>query len=278
MDRRVHLILLRHAQSSNNEAGADDSAAATDAGGLRQADPPLSDLGFAQSEAIACWVHHEFGDRLDCVFVSPMTRTLQTAGPLSQTLHPDTPFSLLAFAFECGGCFDGPRADAGRGGHPHVHGKSAAEIRRLIPAITLSPADFTPHGGWYKGGFEPEPESRARAERLRDWAWAQMPQAPPAEGEQPRAVLLVTHGFLMSYLLESLLGMQPSSGDVPSVSFLSANGCAWLLELRIRAPANNSSAESRSVGILGAGRTDHIPPPLRSGQRLAGFQIPPCME
>lgn len=271
--RRLHLLLLRHTESENNFAGADDGGENGRAVVMRQADPPLSERGFAQSEACASWIHGEFGQRISHIHVSPMTRTMQTALPLVAAL-PDVPVLLHTDAFEVGGCFNGPRADDGRG-HSEVHGMDQRQIMRMISSIQVTPEDFAhPLGGWWRGGCELEGEAHTRASRVCEWAWAQVPAEPCAEGEQPPVVVLVTHGFFMSYLLQAMFGMQPASKGGPSFSFLSANGAVWLLELRIRSDAE----PARSLAVLGAGRTDHIPTPLRSGQKLQGFCIPKCME
>ncbi|KAG8471043.1 hypothetical protein KFE25_009464 [Diacronema lutheri] len=271
--RRVLLLLLRHAQSENNHAGADDSASPADVGATRLADPPLSERGFAQSEACASWINSEFGARIVHIHCSPMIRTLQTVVPLAQVLS-DVPISLHTDAFEVGGCFNGPRADDGRG-HPLHYGLGPAEIRKLIPAMRVSAEDFASSPGWWRGGFESDVESRARAARVCEWAWSQVPLEPRDPAAELPVGVLVTHGFFISYLLQAMLGVG-AGGSGPSVALLSANGAIWLLELRITCVAGQ--AEARSFAVLAAGRTDHVPPPLRSGQKLNGFEIPRCME
>lgn len=68
----MRLILLRHGQTHGNTAGALDTAFP----GLE-----LTDLGVRQAAAAAQVLH---GTGVDAVFVSPLTRTHQTAAPLAE--------------------------------------------------------------------------------------------------------------------------------------------------------------------------------------------------
>jgi broad specificity phosphatase PhoE len=278
--RVIRLLLLRHAQSENNEAGINDSAVAADvrAAGIRQADPALSERGFAQSGECAKWMARQLGPHIAHIHISPMTRALQTAAPLVRAL-PDVPVSLRLDAFECGGCFNGPRTEKGVG-HELATGCDAREILELVPSLRLPPGGL-PGGidsGWWRGGFESDDESRARAGRLCEWAWSQVP-AEVSQAE-PEVVVLVTHGFFMSYMLQQLFCAGPTSATAPATTFLSANCAIWLLELRVDGGDDVADATSagRSVGVLAAGRTDHIPVMHRSGQHLAGFRIPSFAE
>jgi broad specificity phosphatase PhoE len=280
-DRRVLLLLLRHAQSENNHLEADDGVNAAARNGLnaaarRQADPMLSALGVAQSAECGRWIAEQWGTRISHIHVSPMTRTLLTAAPLVRAL-PDVPASLHTDAFECGGCFNGPHKDEGHG-HAKAWGRNVSEIRELIPSISLADVG---ERGWWRGGFEPESESRARAARVCEWAWQQVPADAPADDAEPAVVVLVTHGLFMNVLLQAFFGMAGGDGTI-SASFLSANAAIWMVELRIspspEPKARAGLAPTRSLAVLAAGRTDHIPPHLRSGHSLRGFKIPACME
>lgn len=46
-----------------------------------QADPPLAPLGHAQAQALADWLVYE---RIDALYVSPLTRARETAAPLAE--------------------------------------------------------------------------------------------------------------------------------------------------------------------------------------------------
>lgn len=66
----VQLLLIRHALPQRVER--EDGSAA---------DPPLADLGWAQSRAMARWLAAE---RFDALYVSPLQRARQTAHPLAE--------------------------------------------------------------------------------------------------------------------------------------------------------------------------------------------------
>jgi probable phosphoglycerate mutase len=68
----VELILIRHALPERRET--DDGT---------PADPPLSQLGRRQAEAMARWVAAE---KIDALYTSPMRRARETAAPLEQLL------------------------------------------------------------------------------------------------------------------------------------------------------------------------------------------------
>ena len=69
----MELLLIRHALPERRET--EDGS---------PADPPLSELGRAQSEAMARWVATE---RIDAVYSSPMQRARQTSAPLERALR-----------------------------------------------------------------------------------------------------------------------------------------------------------------------------------------------
>jgi probable phosphoglycerate mutase len=64
----MELLLIRHALPQRIE------------GGTGPADPPLSDVGHAQSEHLASYLA---GEPLDALYVSPMRRARETAAPLA---------------------------------------------------------------------------------------------------------------------------------------------------------------------------------------------------
>jgi len=73
--------LVRHGESTANLAAdrAEAAGAETIAADFRDADVPLSELGHAQSEALATWVAQQQQRRPDTVVVSPYRRARQTA-------------------------------------------------------------------------------------------------------------------------------------------------------------------------------------------------------
>jgi 2,3-bisphosphoglycerate-dependent phosphoglycerate mutase len=72
----VELLLIRHGRPARVE-GSDDGPA----------DPPLTELGLEQAEAMASWVADEGG--VDAIYASPLRRAQQTAEPLAAKLGLD---------------------------------------------------------------------------------------------------------------------------------------------------------------------------------------------
>jgi 2,3-bisphosphoglycerate-dependent phosphoglycerate mutase len=73
----TEVLLVRHGQS---EAYVDGRPFALVGG---QGDPPLSELGARQAELVAARLA---ADRIDAIYVTPLRRTAQTAGPLARKL------------------------------------------------------------------------------------------------------------------------------------------------------------------------------------------------
>ncbi len=67
----MELIVIRHGRPERVENASDG------------ADPPLTDVGHRQAEAMAAWVKTE---RIDSIYVSPMARARQTSAPLEAAL------------------------------------------------------------------------------------------------------------------------------------------------------------------------------------------------
>lgn len=68
---RVELLLIRHARPARTHAAEGP------------ADPPLTDLGHRQADALAAWVAEE---GVDAVYASPLKRARETAAPLGEKL------------------------------------------------------------------------------------------------------------------------------------------------------------------------------------------------
>lgn len=82
------IILIRHGQSARNVAKATAKKVgkrASYADGLRDQDTPLTDVGFAQAEAVGRFLKTEYPENfqsdlhIHAIFVSPYLRTRQTA-------------------------------------------------------------------------------------------------------------------------------------------------------------------------------------------------------
>lgn len=203
----IHLRLIRHAESVNNEiyrdarkiyGGGTDSfdleGWTTYVDSRRDADPGLSAVGIAQAERLAEQLVEELGGSASSplrIIVSPMRRALATLLPTLRRLRGGTggrgegeeglPASVLVHAsyFESEGCHlkDVPQP-----------GMSPEQIGRLLapaladerPAGADAPdppvgASFEGFGGsavgWYAGGTGPETraESEQRASRFYIW-------------------------------------------------------------------------------------------------------------
>jgi len=72
----MELLIIRHGRPERIEPS--DAIASGVA-----ADPGLTDVGRAQSEAVAAWLSEE---KIDAIYVSPLRRALETAEPLERTL------------------------------------------------------------------------------------------------------------------------------------------------------------------------------------------------
>lgn len=173
------LYLVRHAQSANNAQPESQ----------RIPDPPLTDLGAQQAQALASAIDQLSPDHL---FSSPFLRTLQTTAPVAQALGI-TP-TIRADLYEQGGCYRGYRLDD-RTPEP---GLSRSEIESLHPTWRIDPA--IDESGWNKHAtYETLDEARLRAQKVSRW----LSEHPwPTDSR----VLLVIHADFKIRLLESLLG------------------------------------------------------------------------
>jgi 2,3-bisphosphoglycerate-dependent phosphoglycerate mutase len=77
----TELILVRHGESIGNVAReeAESTGALSIAMPMRDADVPLSELGFEQARAVGRWLAEDAGRRPDAVWSSPYLRARQTA-------------------------------------------------------------------------------------------------------------------------------------------------------------------------------------------------------
>ena len=108
----MHLLLIRHGQSTNNALANQGGNAYTTG---RLPDPELTELGHRQAHALADWIPG-VDPRPTHIYCSPMSRTLQTAAPLADAL--DLPIGVKSLLHERPGPVqitpDGPRATPAR--------------------------------------------------------------------------------------------------------------------------------------------------------------------
>ena len=131
----MHLLLIRHGQSTNNALANQGGNAYTTG---RLPDPELTELGHRQAHALADWIPG-VDPRPTHIYCSPMSRTLQTAAPMADIL--DLPIGVKSMLHERPGpvqiTSDGPRA------HP---GSSRSVLAAHSPRAVLDP-DIT-EDGW----------------------------------------------------------------------------------------------------------------------------------
>jgi broad specificity phosphatase PhoE len=234
----LNLLLIRHAQSFNNvvlknlmkrfgmlrlDRFNPDFEQAYHQG--RVADPPLSDLGVAQVDAL---MQHEYLRRIGIhdlaqagrlrIFSSPLHRTLQTSDALAKGLGLKV--EVIPFLAEHGGLFD-----TDENGVQHVrHGKSRAQLEKEWPRHDFSMCGED--GWWYtnSAGYEESEEFAARIERIAGWlsdiAWKhrhhhRSVMADDADigaedskldnSESPDVVIIVGHADLFNSMVTRML-------------------------------------------------------------------------
>ena len=191
----MRLYLIRHAQSVNNALRDERD---------RLQDPPLTELGERQAEALAR--HLAAGIELDPalfweggppprgygftrMYCSPMWRSLQTAAPVAQAL--DLTPQVWIDVHEQGGIYLDHADGRGRVGYS---GKTRREIAAVFPSYLL------PEGigerGWWNRDFEEWPACYERAtkvaEELRGWV------------ASDECIAMISHGGFLDALLKVL--------------------------------------------------------------------------
>lgn len=220
----VRLLLVRHAQSSNN---ATISASGSRAD--RIPEPHITDIGIEQTHLLAATLpaHLEGPVRLTS---SLMTRGLQTGAILADAL--DVPLHTLPDLHESGGIYD-----AGDDGtlRQAVHAPPLAELRKISERVVV--ADDVPDP-WWVGPYEPRADRAARARRVVD----------TLRTDEPGTHVVVIHQHFGQDLVKELLGIEQMSGYVRI-----HNTGASLFEWR----------EDFGAHVAWwINRTDHLPPDL----------------
>lgn len=222
----MELYIIRHAQSYNN--------ALTDIRD-RVSDPPLTELGHRQAQAIArhlsqgvnldlsvgasaedTHVHQRRGYGITRLYCSAMHRALQTAQPIGQALglNPEVWIDL----HEHGGIYLDHGNERGRVGYP---GKSRPEILAEFPNYILPPE--VTNNGWWNNGYEDWPACQGRAIRVA----GQLRDLAQKIGADER-VAMVSHGGFINALLKALLSHLPS----PDVFYHHYNTATTRLDFR----------------------------------------------
>ncbi len=172
----MELLILRHGQSTNNALQDPER---------RVCDPPLTELGRRQAEALAHAVADAGIRRLYC---SPMQRALQTTRPISNALALEA--EIWVGLHEHGGVF--LEHNGVIVGYPGIR---RSQITSEFPGYAI-PAEVT-EDGWWRGEKESLEACRVRAQRVAG-------QLGSLVGCEER-VAIVTHGGFSDALLKALL-------------------------------------------------------------------------
>ena len=202
----MDLFIIRHGQSGNNAlANIRD----------REVDPPLTDLGERQAEALAEYLvggkTHDIsttetgntryqirqGFGITTLFTSPMYRSLQTVQPVAKSLGLAP--QIWTDIHEEGGMYLNHGGDEGLVGYP---GMTKSELSSEFPNYQL-PESFN-DAGWWNQGHEDPSSLLVRAAKVSK----QLHEMAPSEDR----VAIITHGAFMNALLNALFG-QISGGQ-----------------------------------------------------------------
>ncbi len=203
----MELYIIRHAQSTNNISMIYNPEE-------READPPLTELGLKQAQALGeylkrepspeTWIDHpvqwkERGESwgITQLYCSPMQRTLQTCQPVAEALRLDP--QVWIDLHEHGGIHHNSGDGRGEVGQP---GLTRGAIEAAFPGYRL-PAGVTEHG-WYRAeqGMEDLATCQGRAIRVAEVLRHQ--------ADSHERIALVTHGMFINCLLKALLNMLPN--------------------------------------------------------------------
>ena len=225
----MKLLLIRHAQSTNNHA-----ANAADYLQVRQADPPLTQLGQEQAHTLAQWMKNDpLSQQITHLYSSLTTRALQTAAPLAAALKLSV--HGLSEAYECGGLNTGPEGNF----QPVMGGNHASLVQDCPPLL------WPPHlrGQAWDGGCEPWEHTRFAARAKSVVAQLQATEAA-------NVLALVTHHDFAQFLLAELLALPTPTGT--GLTFRISNTSTSLIEIQ----GGQDKEKTRVLHWLN--RTDHL--------------------
>ena len=201
----MELYIIRHAQSQNN---------AMPDGDLRVPDAPLTDLGHEQARLLAEYLkdgrnrdpwynpstgysrfEHEADWGITHLYVSPMTRALQTCIPIAAALglRPE----IWVDTHEHGGVYQ--QRPEGIVGFP---GRSRVDIESLLPNSLIP--DIIADAGWWNParGSETMPEAISRAVKVA--------AALRRRADADERIIILTHGTFIDTLIKALFAQLPS--------------------------------------------------------------------
>ena len=208
----MHLLLIRHGQSTNNVVEAEKGDGA-DFNAARLPDPALSPLGERQAEALGEYLAPKLENEKVTLFVSGMKRALQTMLPLATKLcipplvRPDT--------FERGGLY----TKAEDGSFVQEKARSAEEIQEEFPTYNVSELVGVEWGRVERS----DKECFERAGRV--VAWLRDMAKRSSAGD---VVVFVSHMDFLDHMAKHFLGLRYNSVwmklDNVSISHLVVRG------------------------------------------------------
>ena len=247
----MHLYIIRHAQSANNELYA-----TTGGSKGRQADPPLTELGHRQAQVLARALaarpdgtalnryalrHDRGGYELTHLYSSLMVRAIVTGGYIAAATG--LPLQAWPEIHERGGLYD-EAPETGEANLVAGAGRSffAAEYPQLILPDTLG------EEGWWNRPRELPEQWLPRAEAV----WQEL---LARHGGTDDRVGIVTHGGFFQSLMSALVGR-----DAPTVR---PHLSAWWFSIS-NASITHLVIEER-VSVRYVNKVDHLPDELLTG-------------
>lgn len=238
----MRLYFVRHAQSTNNalvdRTGSEEG---------RSHDPPLTDIGHAQAEAVASYLAAApsgvvpprrdgkdlLGFGITHLYCSLMDRAIVTARHIAASL--DLPLVGHTELFEAGGLF---LEDPKTGERTGLPGRNADQLREAYPKLIVP--EEVGEGGWWNRPFESYEERAPRARRVTDMLLER-------HGHTEDRVCIVSHGDFFNWLTAELLGWESTRG-------------VWL-------DMNNTAISRFDISggmtvVRYLNRTEHLPPEL----------------
>ncbi len=247
----MHLYIIRHAQSANNELYA-----TTGGSRGRQADPPLTELGHRQAQAVARALaarpdstplnryalrHDRGGYGLTHLYTSLMVRAIVTGGYIAEATG--LPLQAWPAIHERGGLHE----EAPETGEAiFVAGPGRGFFAAAYPHLILP--DTLGEEGWWNRPRELPEEWLPRAEAV----WQEL-LARHGGGED--RVGIVTHGGFFQSLVSALVGR-----DAP---YVRPHLSAWWFSISNASITHLEIGERVSVRYVN--KVDHLPDELLTG-------------
>ena len=226
----MHLLIIRHGQSSNNLLYATTGSAHG-----RSPDPELTELGHQQAGQLADFFAAGRIIRPNVLISSLMMRAVQTAAPLAEAL--DVPIEGHLELNEVRGVFQGAP------GAYEQHPGSPASVLNGASARLVLPDGAGEHG-WYDRGVETPAGAVLRADQV-------VQSLRQRFGETDTVVGIVCHEWISQYILRSAIGLlTPENSEIPW--FVLNNTGTTLIEFPIGENAGLPPT------VVWTNRTDHL--------------------